>query len=244
MVESDFANLSGTVRVLGVDDDKDIIEQYRCFFAPYAFYHFDGALKLDEAWSMAVHNEPYHVLLYDLTIQHHDKGDVTLIRHCARQTAGIILTGVEDSELSFRANNAGAVALLKKGLIDETTLLPVVNRWFMQALLGALPCHSVNPVIERIAEVLVPCRAATVTQLARLARIQRSRLKQVCSEYYHAQARIVLLAVRTLCAAFSRCGLCPADYPHPPVSRNDFSKLIAEYDANRAAIERFLHRAK
>jgi len=244
MAQDRFPFLADTIRVLWLDDDEGLLEIYRSWFADYPFYHFDAALTVEDGWRQVTQNDPYHVLLYDLTVPDSAGRGMDLIRRCARETACLIATAMDDSDLMFGACNAGAVDLVRKGPMAEATLLPVVNAWFLRSLLGVLPGANAKQAMQRIAEALVDCHAASVGEVARLARMDRSRVKRVCAACYRLQARLVVSVVRAYCAAFAEYGLCPGGAHARPMSEVDLAIAASDFAAHPEAVARFLRRGQ
>jgi CheY-like chemotaxis protein len=244
MAQDRFPFLADTIRVLWLDDQEDQLALYRAWVGLFPFYHFDGALTVEDAWRLVTHNAPYHVLLYDLTVPDSEGPGVALIRRCAAETACVIVTGMDRSALTFKIQQAGTVDFLRKGDLTRESLLAVVNGWFLKAQLGILPGANAMPAFQRIGEVLVACQAVSVTHLAKLARVQRSRLKQLCATHYHVQARVVLDVVRAYSAAFAAHGLCPAGTHGYAVDDVELSRLGETFALHAQAIGRFLRRGR
>lgn len=244
MAQDRFPFLADTIRVLCLDDQEDFVALCRGWLGLYRFYHFDGALTVGDAWRLVSTNPAYHVLLYDLTVPGSAGPGVALIRRCAPETACLVATAMDDSDLMFHATNAGAVALVKKGRMTEGKLLPVVNQWFLTALLGILPGAYAKPAFQRVGEALLACRAASVSHLAKLAGVQRSRLKQICSVHYRLQARVVLDVVRAYCGVFAQQGLCPSGVEGYVLDDLESARLEETFVQYRDAIGRFLRRAR
>jgi hypothetical protein len=64
LAQARFGFLANTIRVLALADDQDLLDLYRGWFGSYPFYHFDGALTVEDAWHFVMSGAPYCMLLH------------------------------------------------------------------------------------------------------------------------------------------------------------------------------------
>ena len=104
-------------RVLIIDDDAQLVDAYRDYFAECA-YDVDCAQELEEAQTLLAHFS-YTVVITDLRLSKLAFGGLDLIKHIREsswQTRIIVLTAYGWPELKAEASAAGADAFLRKPL--------------------------------------------------------------------------------------------------------------------------------
>ena len=120
-VESLVSALKGTLRVLVVDDDDDLLALFTANLQLCSLFDVHAAGTVEHARSLAGQGR-WHCWLVDLYVPRIEDG-MALIRDYASAVPILVLSGRSTGGDGYQASQKGIVGFLDKGAIDADTLI-------------------------------------------------------------------------------------------------------------------------
>lgn len=192
-----FDFLDGTIRVLMVDDQPELLESFLLLAEDLPLLNATGATSAREAWAQIEGPCPPHVCIYDLGLNDISGDEFFLMKHFGSSIAFIVATGRESTQTAFACARRGAFDFVAKPLLyTRFDFWERIHAAFLANVFNLLGYQTVRPVISA-ARILVTNQPQSVTEWASLAGVTETYLRRIWSEHFGSSPKLAHF-VRTL----------------------------------------------
>lgn len=132
--------LNKSIKLLIIDDCKEILEIYQEYFSIYPVYDVFCASTAAEALSLLVSDIRFHICITELGISDLYNDEFYLLKSYARKVSCIVVTKNASPEKKAIAFFYGVKKyFLKPVMFTNSHFMSVVNTLFLNHILGSLP---------------------------------------------------------------------------------------------------------
>ncbi|MBD3314665.1 MAG: response regulator [Chitinivibrionales bacterium] len=144
MPSADIGNkydfLSGTVRVLVIENDKKALAAYKEIMSLCHLYRVDFAATITEAESLIKKNG-YHVCLMDIGMQTSVYDELYLLKKFGKILSFLIVSAQRSLSTGCMIGRLGGKVLLKSAALGKPELMLEINNQFLRYLISPLACN-------------------------------------------------------------------------------------------------------
>lgn len=243
MVREPYSFLADTIRVVAVDKDDALLEQYRRFFDICCLFQAHITETAAEAESWLRKSERMHVCLNGLGVTDIDNDEFYLLKTYGRNTSFIVVSDTTDPRIGYTAGTYGAKGFLRYPEdINLHAVLCTVLQAFIYNIVNPDSAQD-RPFVRRATVALVRKGPRNVTDWAHELHISESYFRRAWKDATGFRLKHVLFLHSLYSDALTYYELvCRTDSGNTTqvLARPQYSRQYEYYVENREALDAIL----
>jgi CheY-like chemotaxis protein len=228
-----LATLAGTLKVLVVDDDEQVLDLVASMLRVCPLLDVTAVGSVERARRLGSERHNWHCWVLDLYVPELDDGMALMGSFAARYPI-VALSGRSSGGEGYRCSQLGVMAFFDKSAISQSALLDCVFRNAqMKMLFERFPFVRQSKVLTCVADSLIDSWPESVTEWAGALSISPRTLEQWCTDCGSLKPRTILILHHLYQLAYR---MCTAPKGRASALSAHDAKLLGRFAARRSRL--------